>query len=176
MLPVGYFDGSRPVFLLPAAVLIRRLPLAVREWMISAIGAAFFVTFSLTGSGGIAGALCLGLLILISMVTLCLVRQGQRRGLVLAIAASVGTLAFFKYGNFFLVAVIGLSKSHGLYWKDAFLPLGISFLRLSSCIMLWTFFRGKHTLFGLVSFSHLFCIFRPWLTAQSSAYRILTCV
>ena len=131
------------VFLLPAAVLIRRLPLAVREWMIAAIGAAFFVTFSLTGSGGIAGALCLGLLILISMIILCLVRQGQRLGLVLAIAASVGTLAFFKYGNFFLVSVIGLSKSHGLYWKDAFLPLGISFFTFEFVHYAVDVFQGK---------------------------------
>ena len=64
-------------FLLPAALLIRRLSTASREWLIAVIGALFFVTFAITSVGGLPGALCLGILLAISMLTLAVMRKGS---------------------------------------------------------------------------------------------------
>ena len=114
-------------FLLPAVLLIRRLSTAGREWLIAVIGALFFVTFSISSVGGIPGALCLGLLLAISVLTLAVMRRGSKVGLALVLVAALATLGFFKYSNFFLTSMLGVSKVHPLYWKDAFLPLGISF-------------------------------------------------
>ena len=130
-------------FLLPAALLIRRLPSAGREWLIAVIGALFFVTFSITSVGGIPGALCLGLLLVISILSLSVVRRGSKVGLALVMIAALATLGFFKYSNFFLTSVFGVSKQHPLYWKDAFLPLGISFFTFEFVHYAVDVYQGK---------------------------------
>ncbi|MFM7186219.1 MAG: hypothetical protein ACKO14_00225 [Armatimonadota bacterium] len=88
-------------FLLPAALLIRQLPLVGREWLVALIGAIFFVTFSITSVGGVPGALCLGLLLGISLLCLVVLTKGSKFGLTLVLVAALATLAFFKYSNFF---------------------------------------------------------------------------
>ncbi len=130
-------------FLLPAALLIRHLPLAGREWLIAVIGTAFFITFSITSVGGIPGALCIGLLLAISMLSLTLLKKGSRLGLSLVLIAALVTLGFFKYSNFFLISVLGATKEHPLYWKDAFLPLGISFFTFEFVHYAVDVYQGK---------------------------------
>src|ERR1043166_4627711 len=47
------------LFLVPAAILFRLAKPAAQPWVCLVFGAAFFVFFSLTQIGGVAGAVCL---------------------------------------------------------------------------------------------------------------------
>lgn len=136
---IAYFAA----FLLPAALLIRRLPLVGREWLIAVIGALFFITFSVTSVGGIPGALCIGLLLGISALCVSVLRNGSKLGLTLVLITALATLGFFKYSNFLLTSVLGVTKQHPLYWKDAFLPLGISFFTFEFVHYAVDVYQGK---------------------------------
>ena len=121
---VAYFA----LFLLPSAVLYRRLTSDLRPWLLAFSGAAFFVFFSLTTPiGGWRGALCLTIILWQALCCLWL-RQNTRMATFLTIVQALILLAVFKYSNFFGGLFYGGdAKASPLYWKDVFLPLGISF-------------------------------------------------
>lgn len=114
------------LFLLPAAYLFRKAPLGIRPWIIAFSGSAFFIYFSLTTVGGKAGALCLLLILWQSVCTVLLCRQGSRLCR-LVVAQAILILFLFKYLNFAGALVFGAPEHSPFYWRDAFLPLGISF-------------------------------------------------
>lgn len=97
------------------------MPQAWKAWCLVASGAAFFVFFSLTTIGGIAGAWCLGLFLWES-VTARLYRPASR-WCFLGITQALLILVVFKYWNFFC----SLLAEPSWRWTCAFLPLGISF-------------------------------------------------
>ena len=60
-------------------------------------------------------------------------RQGLRKGLLaLSVALDIGLLIYFKYTNFFIGIVNGLSGHHWLDFQNIFLPVGISFFVFQS--------------------------------------------
>lgn len=113
------------LFLLPSAIAFRLVRPAARPWVCLTFGAAFFIFFSLTQVGGIAGAACLLIFIWESLFS-----RFYKAGSIICLLGIAQTLLFlvvFKYWNFFT----GLFYPHGgnnpLHWSGAFLPLGISF-------------------------------------------------
>jgi alginate O-acetyltransferase complex protein AlgI len=113
------------LFLAPAAVLFRLVRPNAKPWVCLAFGAAFFVFFSLTQIGGIAGAFCLLIFIWESLFS-----RLYRKGSVLCLIGIAQTLLFlvvFKYWNFFTGLVCAPLSHNPLAWSSAFLPLGISF-------------------------------------------------
>lgn len=119
--------GYYLLFLIPAAILFRIVAPCRRPLVCVAFGAAFYVFFSLTAVGGVAGALCLSIF---AWESLCsrLYRPASRWCLFGIVQALVFLFAF-KYWNFatgFGAWGIG-APTNPLAWADAFLPLGISF-------------------------------------------------
>lgn len=111
------------LFLLPAALLFRGVAPSFRAPVISLFGAAFFIYFSLTTVGGVAGAFCLGLFLWEALVSR-FYRPGSALCL-LGIVQALVILFVFKYWNFTAGLVAGPGTSWR--WTGAFLPLGISF-------------------------------------------------
>ena len=116
------------LFLIPAAVLFRICGARARSWVIFASGCLFFSYFSYVQIGGIFGVLCLGLLLWESFVS----RFYKPRSwfCLLGIAQTILVLAVFKYRNFLTGLIWPVPQRNPLYWKNAFLPLGISFFRV----------------------------------------------
>ena len=113
------------LFLVPAAILFRLVAPEARQWVCGLFGAAFFVFFSLTQIGGVAGAFCLGIFVWESLFSR-LYKQGSFFCFV-GIAQAILFLVIFKYWNF-LTGLVFASASHNpVAWTGAFLPLGISF-------------------------------------------------
>jgi alginate O-acetyltransferase complex protein AlgI len=113
------------LFLLPGAVLFRLAPPRVRPWVCAGSGAAFFVYFSATAVAGWAGAACL-----LIFAWEALISRSYRKGsfwCVVGVAAAVGILGVFKYGNFVTGLLFAAAGANPLHWGGAFLPLGISF-------------------------------------------------
>ena len=113
------------MFLAPAAVLFRCVRPSLQPWVCAAFGAAFFVFFSLTEIGGIAGACCLGIFLWESLCT----RFYRPRSWICFVGVAQGILflVMFKYWNFLTGLFLGSAGRNPLYWAGAFLPLGISF-------------------------------------------------
>ena len=112
------------LFLLPAACLFRCVRPAMQPWVCALFGAAFFVFFSLTEVGGLAGAFCLGIFLWESLCS-----RFYRPGspvCFLGIAQALLFLLVFKYWNFF-TALLFPHRPNPFYLAGAFLPLGISF-------------------------------------------------
>jgi len=111
------------LFLLPAAVGFRLLAPKWRAPLLVVSGASFYLFFSLTAVGGVAGALCLGLFLWEAWFSR-LYRPGSRWCLA-GIAQALLILFIFKYWNF----ATGLARGadNPWHWAGAFLPLGISF-------------------------------------------------
>jgi alginate O-acetyltransferase complex protein AlgI len=114
------------LFLLPAVVCFRLAARAARPWILAAFGMAFYVYFSLTSVGGVPGALCALLILYQSLCCVYLCKPGSK-ACIFVIVQAVIALCVFKYMNFFGGLVFGKPENSPLYWKDAFLPLGISF-------------------------------------------------
>src|SRR5207245_4686000 len=94
-----------------------RAPLLARS------GGGFYVFFSLTAIGGVAGALCLAI-----FVWEALVRRLYRPGsswCFIGVGQALLVLFVFKYWNFATGLLYRAESS--LTWRTAFLPLGISF-------------------------------------------------
>jgi alginate O-acetyltransferase complex protein AlgI len=113
------------LFLVPAAILFRLVAAEARQWVCALFGGGFFVFFSMTQVGGVAGAFCLGIFVWESLFSrlykpgsfFCFVGIGQ----------ALLFLVIFKYWNF-LTGLFFASAAHNpLAWSGAFLPLGISF-------------------------------------------------
>jgi hypothetical protein len=113
------------LFLIPSAVSFRLASPRVRPWIIFFSGSLFFTYFSYTQLGGLAGALCLGIFLWESFVS----RFYKPRSWVCwaGITQTVIFLAIFKYRNFLTGLWWPVAGHNPLYWKNAFLPLGISF-------------------------------------------------
>jgi len=113
------------LFLVPAAILFRCVRPAAQPWICAVFGAAFFVFFSLTEIGGLAGACCLGVFVWESICT----RFYRPGSLIcfLGVAQGILFLLAFKYWNFFTGLLFGSTARNPLHWAGAFLPLGISF-------------------------------------------------
>lgn len=113
-------------FLVPAAIGFRCVRPTLQPWVCALFGAAFFVYFSLTEIGGIAGALCLMIFAWESLFSR-LYRPGSV-WCILGVVQAIAILAIFKYWNFFTGLGYGAGASlNPLHWAGAFLPLGISF-------------------------------------------------
>ena len=113
------------LFLLPAAVLFRVVRPAIQPWVCIGFGAAFFVFFSVTQAGGLAGAFCLLIFVWESLFS-----RLYRKGSLLCFAGIAQALLFlgvFKYWNFFSGLVFAPAGHNPVAWPGAFLPLGISF-------------------------------------------------
>jgi alginate O-acetyltransferase complex protein AlgI len=112
-------------FLVPAAVGFRCARPVLQPWVCFFFGAAFFIFFSLTEVGGAAGAFCLLIFVWESLFSR-LYRPGSWLCFI-GIAQAVLFLMVFKYWNFFTGLAFGGAGDNPLYWRGAFLPLGISF-------------------------------------------------
>ncbi len=112
-------------FLLPSAVAFRLAGPRARPWICVSFGAAFFIYFSVTELGGWPGAACL--LILFWEACFSRLYRPGSRWCIVGILQAIGLLFIFKYWNFFAGIVFHFSPAHAVFWKGAFLPIGISF-------------------------------------------------
>lgn len=127
--------------LLIAALGFRLLRNSVREWWLSATGCVFFVWFSITSVGGIAGALCLTLFLWEGLFSrLYAIRS---RWCLVGILQAVVILFLFKYWNFFTDLVLPTGMEQSWHWQGAFLPLGISFFTFEFIHYAVDLYRGK---------------------------------
>ena len=113
------------LFLVPAAIVFRLVRPAAQPWVCLTFGAGFFIFFSLTQIGGVAGAACL-----LIFIWEALFSRLYRQGSILCLFGIAQTLLFlvaFKYWNFFTGLLFGHAGQNPYYWSRAFLPLGISF-------------------------------------------------
>jgi alginate O-acetyltransferase complex protein AlgI len=113
------------LFLLPSAILFRAASRPIRPWVIFFSGSLFFAYFSYTQLGGLAGVACLGIFLWESFVS----RFYNPRSWIcrVGVTQTVLILVVFKYRNF-LTGLVWPDPLHNpLFWKHAFLPLGISF-------------------------------------------------
>ena len=113
------------LFLIPAAIAFHFARPQWRPWVCSMFGGLFFIFFSLTSIGGVAGAFCLGIFLWESIFSR-FYRQGSWLCWV-GVAQSLIFLVIFKYWNFFTGLWFGGAAANSLRWNGAFLPLGISF-------------------------------------------------
>jgi alginate O-acetyltransferase complex protein AlgI len=112
-------------FLIPAAILFRLVRASVQPWVCIFFGASFFVFFSVTQVGGVAGACCLLIFIWESLFS-----RLYKSGSVFCLVGILQTILFlviFKYWNFLTGLVFAGSGNNPLAWSGSFLPLGISF-------------------------------------------------
>ena len=113
------------LFLFPAAIAFQLSRPRWRPQICSLFGSAFFVFFSLTAVGGVAGAFCLGIFIWESMFSRLYRKDSWLCWI--GVLQSVVFLIIFKYWNFLTGLYFGQSQHNPWYWRGAFLPLGISF-------------------------------------------------
>lgn len=116
--------GYYLLFLIPAAILFRVSRPAWQPWVCIISGCAFFVYFSLTELGGVAGAACL-----LIFLWECFISRFYRKHsflCLLGIVQSILILFAFKYWNFTTGLIWG-SAANPWRWSNAFLPLGVSF-------------------------------------------------
>ena len=129
------------LFLLPASLTFRIVRPSVRPWVLAFSGCLFFVYFSYTQLGGAIGAACLLIFLWESFVS----RFYKPRSwfCILGVVQTILFLAVFKYRNF-LSGIVWPDTAHNpLYWKNAFLPLGISFFTFEFLHYAWDRYRGK---------------------------------
>lgn len=101
------------LFLVPAAVLFRCVRSEFQPWVCVAFGAGFFIFFSLTEVGGLAGAFCLLIFIWESLFS-----RLYKPGSILCLVGIVQTLIFliiFKYWNFLTGLVFTSANSNPVF-------------------------------------------------------------
>jgi len=113
------------LFLFPSAIAFHWARPRWKPVVASLFGAAFFVFFSVTAVGGVAGAFCLGIFLWESAFSR-LYRKGSWLCW-LGVFQSIAFLVIFKYWNFLTGLYFGPQTQNPLFWKGAFLPLGVSF-------------------------------------------------
>jgi len=113
------------LFLIPASICFRLAGPRLRPWVVFASGSLFFVYFSYTQFGGLVGVACLAIFLWECFVS----RFYRARSWIcwLGIVQTVLFLAVFKYRNFLSGLVWPIPSENPLFWRHAFLPLGISF-------------------------------------------------
>lgn len=131
-------------FLIPSAFVFRKVAPEFRGWVCCVAGSLFFVYFSLTTVGGKAGAWCLALILWQSFCCLRFCRPGSR-ACIAVVAQALLALCVFKYANFFGGVLFGTPTRSPFYWKDAFLPLGISFFTFEFIHYAVDVYKGKTT-------------------------------
>ena len=93
-------------------------------------------------------------------------RQGLRKGLLaLSVALDIGLLIYFKYTNFFIGIVNGLSGHHWLDFQNIFLPVGISFFVFQSISYTADIYRRRIEPLGMWIDYIFFLSFFPQLVA-----------
>jgi alginate O-acetyltransferase complex protein AlgI len=154
------------LFLLPSAILFRLSSRRARPWIIFFSGSLFFTYFSYTQLGGLIGAACLGI-----FLWECFVSRFYKPGSWICWAGITQTIIFlvvFKYRNF-LTGLWWPDPSHNpLYWKNSFLPLGISFFTFEFVHYAVDRYRNK-TASGSVSEYLAFILFFPTMVAGDGA-------
>jgi len=128
------------LFLAPAAVLFRLVRPVAQPWVCLLFGGAFFVFFSLTQVGGIAGACCLLIFIWESIFSR-FYKPGSLLCLI-GIAQTILFLVVFKYWNFLTGLLFAPMGRNPLHWSGAFLPLGISFFTFEFIHYAFDRYRG----------------------------------
>jgi alginate O-acetyltransferase complex protein AlgI len=113
-------------FLFPSAILFRVCKPAYRSWILTLSGILFFAYFSLTSIGGVLGAACILIILWQSICCVYLCKPNSKFS-IFVILQAVLFLCVFKYLNFIGSVLYGKAENAPWYWKDAFLPLGISF-------------------------------------------------
>ena len=93
-------------------------------------------------------------------------RQGLRKGLrARSVARDSGLLIYFKYTNFFIGIVNGLSGHHWLDFQNIFLPVGISFFVFQSISYTADIYRRRIEPLGMWIDYIFFLSFFPQLVA-----------
>lgn len=150
------------LFLVPAAILFRAARPAARPWIAASYGCLFFAYFSYTQLGGLIGAACLAIFLWESFVSrfykpaswVCL----------LGVTQTILFLCVFKYRNFLSGIVWPHPAENPVYWKHAFLPLGISFFTFEFLHYAWDRYRNK-TEAGRLGEYMAFILFFPTMVA-----------
>ncbi len=70
-------------------------------------------------------------------------RRAKRWLLTLSLSLNLGMLCYFKYTNFFIEAINGLSGHHWLDFQNIFLPVGISFFTFQSMSYIIDVYRER---------------------------------
>ena len=113
------------LFLFPSALLFRWVRPPWRPWVSFLSGSLFFAYFSYMFLAGIVGAVCL-----VIFLWECVVSRFYKPGRWMCwvgVSQAVAILVLFKYRNFLTGLAWGDSGVNPWYWRNAFLPLGISF-------------------------------------------------
>ncbi len=113
------------LFLIPSAILCRAVSPERRPWVIFLSGGLFFTYFSYTQFGGVAGAACLAIFLWESFISRFYKSQSWVCGL--GVMQAVLFLLLFKYRNFLTGVFWPTPAQNPFYWRNAFLPLGVSF-------------------------------------------------
>jgi alginate O-acetyltransferase complex protein AlgI len=150
------------LFLLPSAFLFRITSPRLRPWVIVISGGLFFVYFSYTQLGGALGAACILIFLWEAFVSrfykpfswLCW----------LGVMQTVMFLVVFKYRNFLSGLVWSSAADNPLYWRNAFLPLGISFFTFEFLHYAWDRYRNR-TETGSAGEYMAFILFFPTMVA-----------
>jgi alginate O-acetyltransferase complex protein AlgI len=113
------------LFLIPSAILCRAAGPRLRPWVIFLSGGLFFSYFSYTQFGGMVGVACLAIFLWESFVSRFYMPSSWFCWF--GVTQTVVFLVLFKYRNFLTGLAWPVAAHNPLYWKNAFLPLGISF-------------------------------------------------
>ena len=147
------------LFLGPAAVPFRFCRRRLKPWIIVVSGCLFFVYFSCTQLGGTA---CLLIFLWESFVSRFY--KPNSWFCYLGVIQTILFLVVFKYRNFLSGLVWPIPAQNPLYWKNAFLPLGLSFFTFEFLHYAWDRYRGK-TETGTVGEYMAFILFFPTMVA-----------
>jgi len=150
------------LFLIPSAILCRVAGPRTRPWVIAASGGLFFLYFSYTQFGGVAGAACLGIFLWETLVSRFY--RPASWFCWAGVAQTVIFLLIFKYWNFLTGLFWSVPAQNPLYWKSAFLPLGISFFTFEFIHYATDRYRGRAEE-GAASEYLAFILFFPTMVA-----------
>jgi alginate O-acetyltransferase complex protein AlgI len=150
------------LFLIPSALLFRWAAPRGRPTAAFITGGLFFIYFSYTQFGGFWAAACLAIFIWESFVSrfykplswFCWV----------GVLQTIFFLVIFKYRNFLSGLLWPTPNSNPVYWKNAFLPLGISFFTFEFIHYAVDRYRGK-TAEGTLDEYLAFILFFPTMVA-----------
>ena len=150
------------LFLIPSAILCRLTSPERRPWVIFLSGGLFFTYFSYTQFGGVVGVACLAIFLWESLVSRFY--KPASRICWFGVTQTVLFLVLFKYRNF-LTGLVWRDATHNpLYWKHAFLPLGISFFTFEFVHYAVDRYKGR-TEEGSVTEYMAFILFFPTMVA-----------
>jgi alginate O-acetyltransferase complex protein AlgI len=150
------------LFLLPAAILFRIARPSIQPLIIVLSGCFFFVYFSYTQLGGAIGAACLMIFLWESFISRFY--KPASWFCWLGVVQTILFLLVFKYRNFLSGLIWPVPSQNPLYWRNAFLPLGISFFTFEFLHYAWDRYRNN-TETGTVGEYMAFILFFPTMVA-----------